>query len=159
MHLGQIKLVDLKRSQIDEEKSDPKKNKYFFKKKVHTKYPFADDAYAYKWNTIDETPNRISPEEEWKILYNFDYVVAGQDSVWPEGAKLDANNHYVFGDAILMKCRIEDYLAKRKKEVAKSEKAYKAEVDKYRASLRRVGRQVKGKVDVDEKTRQDLLGF
>jgi len=159
MHLGQIKLIDLKRSEIDKEKSDPKIGKYVFKKKAYTKYPFADDTYKYKWNTVDRRPNQISPEEEWKINYKFDYVVVGQDNVWPEGVKPNGEGHYQFGDAILMKCRIEDYIEKRKHEIAKSEKAYKAKRDEYQASLRKIGRQVKGKVDIDEQMRQDILGF
>ncbi len=86
-------------------------------------------------------------------------MVAGQDKVWPEGVTPNGSGHYQFGDAILMKCRIEDYVAKRMREIKKAERARKNEEQKFNASLRKIGKQVKGKVDIDEQMKHDILGY
>jgi len=110
LHLGNIKIVDLKKSKIDVAKSNPDKNEYVFKEDgkvyIDPRKITRNPDYKLKWgSTIRE-----GRDLEWMRLalgYSF---VTPEDKLWPEGAERDANGHYVFGDAVLMKIPLRKYI-------------------------------------------------
>lgn len=129
--LKDIKVVDLKKSVIDKEKSDMEKFKYVvFKKKVYSKYAFASEKYKFKWGR--QTPGGEAIDE-WRYLFNAEFVTP-QDGFWAEPpAHLNAENHYQFGDAVLMKIPLMDYITKikaSKKDASRRSKAIKGQFQK-----------------------------
>lgn len=148
MLLRDIKLIDLRRSKL-KRGSDPKKGIYKFepngKVYVSWKDPTARPPDYVKWNR--NTPYDI---ESWKIKWGYSEVTL-EDPYWPEGIKPNEEGHYVYAtDMILMKCPLERYVEKRKKEIMKSEMASRAKLKEFEDTARRLGttveKQVEGRV-------------
>ena len=149
--LKDIKIIDLEKSVLDDKLSDPNKDLYVFKKKVYSKYPFASERYKFKWGRHTADGRRI---DEWRYLYNADFVIP-KDKMWPEGLKRNAEGHYQFGDAVLMKVPLADYIAQKKDEMQRSNRRSKAMIKKHQADVRKVD---KGAVMSDEEV-AETLGF
>ena len=140
MLLKDIKLIDLKRSKIDKKNSDPDKGIYRFepngKVYVSWKDPATRPPHYVKWNRND--PRDI---ERWRSLWNYSEVTA-KDPYWPEGIKVNEAGYYVYQtDMILMKCPLEDYVNKRKREIEKSELAVASKRREYEQLVRQKGSQ------------------
>lgn len=150
--LKDIKVVDMKKSVIDEQRSDVEKQKFTFKKKVYSKYPFASEKYKFKWGRHTERGEAI---EEWIYLFNASFVTA-KDGFWPEPpAHLNSEGHFQFGDAVLMKIPIRDYIAKMKASMGKSSKKSQALKRQFQ---RDIGKLDKGAVMSDDQLAKEL-GF
>ena len=137
--LKDIHIVDLKRSVIDEGKSDRKKNRFFFKKRVYVADADYKDAqtrpaYKFEWAALDNM-SRSDPAEDsagvqtyFGMGYDF---VTKDDPYYPEGAILDSEGHYVFKDAILMRCDFGAWLKRRARDIDRSNKAPKRTRDAF----------------------------
>lgn len=106
--LADLRIVDLKRSVIDEKKSDPKKNRYvFIKKHVADKETFAAENIWFSWCLY--IPKEAGGEmyEGWR-LDGWEPVRRGEDPYYVEGATPHADGYWTFKDVILMKCTLDD---------------------------------------------------
>ncbi len=138
MLLRDIKLVDLNRSKIDKRKSDPEKGIFVFEPngKVYVSWrdPATRPQHYVKWNRND--PRDIA---HWRVMWGYSEVTA-KDPYWPEGEKPNEAGHYVYKtDMILMKCPLENYVEKRKKEIEKSELAVASKRREYEALVKQKG--------------------
>jgi len=135
--INEVQIVDLNRSELDEEKSDIDKNKYVFKKKVYVKRP--DDylkketrhPYFFHWGRQTDSGREV---DNWKIKWGYDFVTK-EDKYWPEGVPRNTEGHYQWGDAVLMKIPIRNFLKKREKETKKANKAPAQLMQKFKTSL------------------------
>jgi hypothetical protein len=124
MHLDEITahIIDVKRSAFDKEKSDPAKGKFVWQKKVFVSYknPETRPKFRFVWAYWNG-------KNDWGVAdymnkWNGCSFVEPQDGYVPMGATLNADNHYVYKDVVLMKVPIEEYISQRKKEIMESEK-------------------------------------
>jgi hypothetical protein len=134
--LSDIHVVDLNRSVIDEAKSDKKKGKLFFTKKTYVTDADYKDAqtrprHHIEWANNDKDGNGISTYQ----LMGYDFVEFS-DPYYPEGAGVNAENHYVFKDAILMKIDLIAWLKRRARDMDKSNKAPQRARDAFVNSVR-----------------------
>jgi hypothetical protein len=148
MQLRDIKLVDLRRSKL-KRSSNPKKGIYEFEPGGKVYISWKDSAtrppHYVKWNR--NTPYDIA---RWKTLWDYSEVTI-EDPYWPEGMKPNEEGHYVYAtDMILMKCPLENYVEKRKKEILKSEMASRAKLKEFEDTARKLGttveKQIEGRV-------------
>ena len=155
MDLNKIKKVDLKRSDVNWEASDPLNGKYVFRKKVYiTDASYASDALrppdVLKWVTDnDETGD--SSVLMYKYEYGAEEVTMEDKDYWPEPLKPDENHHYKFPpDALLMKIPLERQIDK----IEADQKATEAEATgnrlAYLADAERAGAGLGGDSSVDK---------
>jgi hypothetical protein len=147
MLLRDIKLVDLNRSKINKKKSNPEKGIYEFEPngKVYVSWndPATRPQHYVKWNR-----NTDYDIAKWRTLWNYSEVTT-KDPYWPEGMKINNEGHYVYRtDMILMKCPLADYVAKRKREIEKSELAVASKRKEYEAMARQKGVEV---IDIEQR--------
>ncbi len=140
MLLRDIKLVDLQRSKL-KRGTDPDKGIFKFepngKVYVSWKDPATRPQHYVKWNR--NTPYDI---ESWRTKWNYSEVTT-KDPYWPEGIKPNQEGKYLYRtDMILMKCPLADYVAKRKKEIEKSELAVASKRREYEQMVKQKGAQV-----------------
>ena len=135
--LKDIDIIDMERSIIDKERSEPENGLYFFKEKVSITDKSYKDASTcppdvLKWGRMTENGGQI---RKWRLVYHFDFVVHGEDPYYPEGAELDGEGHWIFGDAILMKCPLELHMERKQKAVKRSEDDLKAKGRAFRMAV------------------------
>lgn len=137
--LKDIHIVDLNRSEIDEEKSDKKKNRFVFKKRVYVTDAAYKDAqtrppYKFEWAALDKIghsdPDGDSSGVQTYFGMGYDFVTK-DDPYYPEGANRNSEGHYVFKDAILMKCDFGAWLRRRARDIDRSNKAPKKTRDAF----------------------------
>lgn len=122
-------IIDLKRSQWDRKKSDPKKGRYDFQKIVYYKTRDFQEGYIHpyklKWCKYSEKdyPRPFAKYQEWMVKYKnaMSMVKVGDDYV-PEGVFPDAEGKYVDGDLVLVKIPIELHMEDRRRAVELSER-------------------------------------
>jgi len=121
-------------SELDTEKSKPAEGVFVWKKKRVISY--RDDMIRpeHKLKFQRNAPLNISS----LLASGWEFVTLADPYV-PEGAILNAEKHWTFMDAILMKCRLEDYLDSREEALQRSETAGKARKDKFAAEARKEG--------------------
>lgn len=144
MQLRDIQLIDLRRSKL-KRGADPKKGIYKFEPNgkiyVSWKDPATRPPHYVKWNR--NTPYDV---ERWRTLWDYSEVTI-EDPYWPEGIKPNEEGHYVYAtDMILMKCPLERYVEKRKKEIMKSELASRAKLKEFEETAKRLGTTVERQV-------------
>jgi hypothetical protein len=115
MNLKKIKIVDLSRSELDEEKSDLYKGEHVFKKdasgkpKMHIidwkKKPLP--RHKVKWG-----PHAGQDRLEWTYELGFKNVTK-EDPYLALGIPLNAEGHYQAGDAVLMMANINKHISTR----------------------------------------------
>lgn len=113
MNLGEIKIVDLNKSDWDRELSDPAKGKYVFRKKVY--YDRAADGsskYFPKWVTDDNMGNL----QNWMYSYDASEIKYEDEDYWPEPLFPVATHGYKFVDAVLMRVNLEMWVDKIEKD-------------------------------------------
>jgi len=135
--LRDIDIIDMNRSIVDEERSEPENGLYFFKEKVSiTDKSYKDAATCpddvLKWGVMTEDGRQI---RKWRLVYNFDFVVHKEDPYYPEGAELDGEGHWIFGDAILMKCPLELHMQRKQKDLKTAEDSKKAAGRQFRSAV------------------------
>lgn len=119
MVLRDIKIIDVKRSTFDKEKSDPAKGKYVWMKKVFIDYksPEIRPNFRFSWNR-----NHEWSIADWQNKWPGCTFVMPTDNYVPAGISPNADNRYIFKDVVLMKIPVEEYISQRKKEIMESEK-------------------------------------
>ena len=111
MNLADLKkrVVDLRRSEYDKERSSPKDGRYYWTKKVYLKLSdYRDDNtrpnFKYRWVAYDSN-NDFAQFNHWRMNYDatpVDYKDLATE-IYPEPLVPDAEGHYRFMDMILMK--------------------------------------------------------
>lgn len=121
-------------SELDTEKSRPEEGVFVWKKKRVISY--RDDMVRpeHKLKFQRNAPLNISA----LLASGWEFVTLSDPYV-PEGAILNAEKHWTFMDAILMKCRLEDYLESREDALQRSETAGAARKAKFAAEARKEG--------------------
>ena len=153
-----IKHIDLRRSQWDAKKSNPKKADYKFTQIVYlTSKDYHVEAscpdWVYTWCRYNPTDN-FRGLYTWQIRYKA-VPVTVDDEVIPEGIPPNPEGKFVFDDLIMVKIPLEEHMKRRARDVAKSEskagemlKAYVSDLkaqgmdapeDQLRASLEKLG--------------------
>jgi hypothetical protein len=121
--LKDIHIVDLNRSVIDEAKSDRKKGRFFFKKRTYitdVDYKDAQTRPRHKLEWANNEKEGYGVQTYQGMGYDF---VTKDDPYYPDGANIDGEGHYVFKDAILMKCDLTSWLKRRARDMDRSNKA------------------------------------
>jgi len=119
-------IIDLKRSDWDEKKSDPSKGQYVFNKKVYYKNKDFKEGYIHpyklKWCKYSEHdyPRPFCSLHKWQKIYKATFVTVGDD-YWPEDFVPDTEGKYVDMDLVLVKIPIEVHIEHRKRAVKKAE--------------------------------------
>lgn len=159
-HIAEIPFIDMERSEIDEERSKPEKGIYFFKGEptviTSDSYKRAETCpdFVYKWGRHTLDGRSLN---KWIYQYGWDFVTHGEDKIFPQGAQLDAEGHWIFGDGVLMKIPLEKLMQRKAREQKISENQQKAVRSKFRqdvaASDNKLG---KGAVMSDEELKQYL---
>ena len=116
MNLAELKkrMVDLRRSEWDKERSSPKDGKYVWTKKVYLQTKdYRDDMtrpkFKYRWVAYDKNDDFAS-FQHWRMNYGatpVDYKDEATE-VYQEPLVPDAEGHYRFMDMILMKLPVEN---------------------------------------------------
>jgi len=145
MDLSQIKFVDMRLSKWDKKTANPKEGKYDFEEKVYVDYRGAKasrpDIHLY-WERYDPRNNYLELREAKYRFGNSGYVPVEMDTdpYWPEPLAPDVNGHYVFGDLILVKCRLLDYLQdKKERKMIDAQQTGQKKLDKLQADMEREG--------------------
>lgn len=126
---------ELKRFKEKEEK-DRKKGYYNFKKKVYTDKKMEDSTggldfgYRFKWNRDDDRAIR-----DWEIKYGFE-LLTSKDPYVVEGAQLDSEGRWIFGDSVMMKITLRKYVEKQLQSIQRSERASRTKMEEFRAILK-----------------------
>ncbi len=151
--LSEVKIIDLNRSIVDEKKSSElvgkhgrKESDFEFKKKVYASKEYSNTTTRPR---ISNTPvyfawNRNHPREiqKWSSMCKFK-VVTVNDPFFPEGIAPNAEGRYIFSDdMVLMQCPLLEWVLKRKRDVARSDKAARARMQEFEDSVRAKGLQV-----------------
>jgi hypothetical protein len=154
--LNDIRIVDLKRTNVDWKKSDPSKGKYvFIDKPVYVDYQ-SDSAPLpdHKVQWVEHDPGNV---DKWK--YKFDYeVVQWEDQLyWPEGFVPNAEGRYKYRDVVLMMCQAQLYVERKKKALEKSQRATANRQKEFRSQAEADGVEVYEEGEVRE-MRKHLRG-
>lgn len=146
MYLSDIKFINLEASKWNKEKSKPRDGVYDFNEKVEVDYRGTGKARESKWFFTwcrYDPRNNYQELREWKIMFGssgFTPVNVDTDHYWPEPLAPDESGNYVFGDLILVKCRLIDYLKDKleRKKRARSNIG-RAKLDKFQEQMEKHG--------------------
>lgn len=154
MHLQDIKVIDLRFSEWDKKKSNPKEGSYEFSKKVYVDFKGIKEARPDVWFTWCryDSVNNYRELREWKIMWGYTPVKRDTDPYWPESIPPDSNGNYVFGDLILVKCRLIDYLKRQLEDMKRSKSAPQAKLDGWKTEMEKQG------ASIPESMIQELIG-
>lgn len=72
---------------------------------------------------------------------NYSYVIAGEDPYWPEGVG-PTKGYYVYGDLVLMKVPLREYLHQRFDAIQRSQRGKADAVAQFEAGVERSGARV-----------------
>jgi len=137
-------IVDLKHSRLDEEKSKPKDGVFYFKEKRYLDYKDSAMRPDFKYKFLRMAPYDLSGA----IADGWDFVTL-KDPVYPEGAVLNAEKHWQFMDAVLMKIDLAVYLDYRDEALQRSENAVKASRGKFASQAAAIGAKAYTDAEVD----------
>lgn len=154
MYLSDIKIVDLRFSEWDKKKSDPKDGDYEFTKKVYIDMYGTKETrppWYFTWCRYEPTSKPPYREfRDWKYS-GYSAVNVDEDDYWPEPLAPDNNGNYVFMDVILVKRPLIDELKYRLEKQAKGSSA-KEKIQAFQEEMEREG------VGVPESVLRDLIG-
>jgi len=129
--LRDTRIIDLKRSVLDSEKTDPKKKKYVFKSKRYVDMDLLqEDNVWFCWC-------HYNPKDgywmfnSWK-LDGWEPVIIGEDPYYVEGAANNVDGLWQYKDVVLMRCKWEDEVKRREE----SQKMATSGRDRLRAFAR-----------------------
>lgn len=143
MFLSDIKFVDLTRSEL-EKSSDPRKGNYEFRKKVYVEKADYRNAsvrppFKFQWNRYEPRTN-YKEVRDWQIKLGASFVTLN-DPYWPEGIPPDGEGKYVFGDAVLMKIPLRQFLEEKERNRLRAEHATASKMREFKSNLvRRTGK-------------------
>ena len=126
-----FQFIDKEKSEIDEKKSNPEKGLYHCVegKRVPYRFKLRDGKPAPYWfHWAHNEPTRIS---SLKIRKGY-IEVTRDDKIVPEGMIISTQGHYEFGDLVLMRCSLEQYLNRRIYSRKKSDVQLRATVNEFR---------------------------
>jgi hypothetical protein len=147
-HLGEVELIDLRKSTLDKEHSDTQNGVYRFKKEVIAERGITRNPnWKHKWGS--KLPAKRFTQN-WEAAYGAEKVGVNP-YIFPKGAVLDENGHWVYGDAILMRIPLETYVDKIKRDKQLSEDEI--------ASIGRKFQRGVGKEALSEEEVADILGL
>jgi len=110
--LRDTRIVDLKRSVIDEEKSKPDSNRYVFKEKRYVnRDTLCEDNVWFCWCHYNPKDG-LWMFESWK-LDGWEPVIVKEDKYLVEGASTSGDGYWHYKDVVLMKCKWEDEIKRR----------------------------------------------
>jgi hypothetical protein len=92
MTLADVKIVDLKLSDVDWDNSDPDKGKYIFRKKVY--YERATDSTGRKTFPKFVTDDEQGNIQDWKYSYGAQFVTSEDRDFWPEPLEPDTEHQF-----------------------------------------------------------------
>lgn len=139
MYLSDIKIVDLRFSEWDEEKSDPKDGNYDFSKKVYINMHGGKEVrppWFFTWIRYEKANNY---DEFRTCKYDgYSAVQFGEDEYYPEPLSPNNNGHYVFKDVILVKRPLIDELKYRLEKQSRNTSA-RSKVEAFQEEMKRKG--------------------
>lgn len=140
MLVSEVKIIDKRYSQWDEKKSDPKKGKYAWIKKEYVKpHGKYDKNKEWKlWWAPYDVENNLKKFTAHMARLQFEPVTL-DDPFVPDGAILNADHYWVFGDLVLVKFKLLDYLLRRDKEIKLSKLGGASELKSFHEEMRREG--------------------
>ena len=152
MNLSDIKrrMVDLKRSGVDWERSSPQEGRFFFTKdKVYLNWRDYKDSstrpnFVYRWVAYDDKDD-FRNMNKWKWEFDAEVVAATDhtNEVWPELiGKPNAEGHYRYMDMVLMRIPLLKWLEKREADTKRYDNARKSLDAKFRAEAAAEGAEV-----------------
>ena len=139
-------LVDLRRSDVNWEMSDPKKGKYTFRdgKKVYLRFDdYKDSAtrpsWKYQWVAYDDKDD-FRNFNNWKMKFNAEPVMAGRTAeIWPEPLTPTVEGHYRYMDLILMRVPLDLWIDKLEDDRKLYDKAREGLDKKFRSEAKAEG--------------------
>ena len=135
-------------------KNGIKEGRLRFTKKVYVDYrgiKAPRPKHYLKWCRYDSF-NNFREFRDWQAARNWSPVIAGRDPYWPDGLAPDNKGYYVFGDLILMKTNMKDYLLQRWEDIQRSQHAPADAIAKFKSDVERSGG------DVPEEIIQSIMG-
>ena len=127
--LMDTKIVDLKRSVIDEKNSDLAKYRYEYKEKKYINMDtLQEDDMWFCWCHYNPKDGYWM-FESWK-QDGWDAVIAGEDPYVVEGASVNGSNYWQYKDVVLMRCKWSEEL-KRREESQKMATGGKPRLEQY----------------------------
>jgi len=113
--LSDCRIVDLKRSKLNKE-SDPKKHKWVFDEKRYVnRTTFTEDDVWFSWEHYNPKDGCLA--FEGAKLNGWSPVIVNDDQYIVEGAHVNGDGYWTFKDAVLMRCRFADEVARREKNI------------------------------------------
>ena len=146
--LKDFPLVDRKRSTLDEERSKvEEKGLFFFKKKTLYKLKQNKSLAPYWFHWIRNDPFRIN---SLMIRRGYDYVTC-KDNIVPEGMIKNESGYYQYGDLVLMKCDLRQYLERRIETRKMSDRQLIATAQKFKTDAKASG------ADIEDELLDELI--
>jgi len=139
MYLSDIKIVDLRFSEWNKDKSDPKDGDYDFTKKVYVNMHGGKEVRPHWFFTTCRYDERNNFREfrEWKVS-GYSAVQFDEDEFWPEPLSPNVDGHYVFGDVIFVKRPLIDELKYRIEKQSRNTSA-RSKVEAFQEEMNRKG--------------------
>lgn len=112
-----------------------------FKKKVYIDYrgiKAPRPRHYIKWCRYEKM-NNYREFRDWQAAKQYSPVMSGKDPYWPEGLSPDNKGYYVFGDLILVKVSMRDYILQRWEDIQRANLAPKSAIDKFKSDVERAG--------------------
>ena len=136
MLLQDVKVIDKRFSEFDEDKSDPGKGRYKWTRKAYIDPRFFDKnrEWFFTWWKYDPRDG-FEQVEKARAGYGYEPVTVDEPFV-PEGAVVTAENWWRFGDVVLMKCSLIEHLKRRERDMAIAKKAGKSGIKEMQAELK-----------------------
>jgi len=156
-------IVDLKRSEWDRRKSNPKMGEYYFDKKVMYKNKDFKEGiihpYKIKWCKYSEQdyPRPFATLYEWKLEFGAELLTVGDD-YWPDGWVPDAEGKYVRGDLVCVKIPIGKHMQKRREASDLAERMGRSMKSTFKGEMKQEGADIPDEWidDKEEKTRKEF---
>lgn len=152
MYLSDIKIVDLRFSKWNEEKSDPKDGNYDFTEKVYVNLLGSKKVrspWFFTWCRYDPR-NNYQEFRDWRYD-GYSAVNVDKDEFWPEPLAPNNDGNYVFKDVICVKRSLVDELKYRLEKQSRNTSA-RSKIEAFQEELRRKG------AGVSDSMLKELLG-
>jgi hypothetical protein len=147
------RIIDLRYSKIDWEKSDKKKGQFYGPKVYYrTKgKKLSDCPYRFLFGPYDKE----GTETNLYLLppMSCEFVEPDDKDFIPDGIPPNAENHYQVGDVVLMKQPMKIFLQNRKERMDLEERDMKATSEKFKADAKQDG------VHVDDEQLAKIMGI
>jgi hypothetical protein len=147
MHLGEVKVVDLKHTEWDKTLSDPEHGKYVWKGPKTYIYqdnrtygdPGIRPPHVLRWVATDEDDPAMDNREMYKWDYQAEAVCWKDNLYYPEPLRPDVNGEYKFKDMLLMQIPVEIWVEKMVKDQKRSNEAVRGERAAFASATRAEG--------------------